>query len=429
MNIKDIHINPNNPRYIKDERYQKLKKSIQEFPKMMKLRPIIIDDTGMILGGNMRYLAMIDLGYKEIPEGWVVKASELTEEERERFKILDNIPFGDWDYDILANEWELEKLQDWGIELPELENIDIESNEIEHIKLADKFIVPPFSILDTRQGYWQERKQAWLSLGIKSEMGRNETLLGFKSLQKKFGSRGGTDVETSIFDPVLCELIYRWFCPESGKILDPFAGGSVRGLVAGYLGYDYTGIELRPEQVEANKKQDICKDKKPIWIVGNSKDIDTLAKGEYDLIFSCPPYYDIEVYSDIEGELSVKSTYQEFIKSYKEIICKCIDMLKKDRFACFVVGDIRDKNGYYRNFVSDTISAFQDSGVSLYNEAILITSIGSLPIRVGRQFGSYRKLGKTHQNVLIFYRGNPKRIKDNYKEIEIVDLENQLTKR
>jgi len=128
MNIKDIYINPNNPRRIRDERYQKLKKSLQEFPKMMKLRPIIVDDKGMILGGNMRYLAMIDLGYREIPEGWVVKASELTEEERERFKIVDNIPFGDWDYDKLANEWDLEELQEWGIELPELEGI-IEPNE------------------------------------------------------------------------------------------------------------------------------------------------------------------------------------------------------------------------------------------------------------------------------------------------------------
>jgi len=117
MNIKDIRINPNNPRYIKDDRYQKLKKNIQEFPKMMKLRPIIIDDNGMILGGNMRYLAIIELGYKEIPEGWVVKANELSEEEKEKFKILDNVPFGDWDYDILANEWDLDLLKDLGVEV------------------------------------------------------------------------------------------------------------------------------------------------------------------------------------------------------------------------------------------------------------------------------------------------------------------------
>jgi len=120
MNINDIKLNLNNPRFIKDERYQKLKKNMQEFPKMMKLRPIIIDDDGMIIGGNMRYLAMKDLGYKDIPEGWVVKASGLTEEERRRFVITDNIPYGDWDYDKLANEWNMEELVDWGIELPEI---------------------------------------------------------------------------------------------------------------------------------------------------------------------------------------------------------------------------------------------------------------------------------------------------------------------
>ena len=111
MKMKDIHINPKNPRYIKDDRYLLLKKNLKEFPKMMKLRPIIIDDSGMILGGNMRYLAMIDLGYKEIPEGWVKKASDLTKEEREKFKILDNVPFGNWDFDILANEWDIDLLK------------------------------------------------------------------------------------------------------------------------------------------------------------------------------------------------------------------------------------------------------------------------------------------------------------------------------
>ena len=148
---------------------------------------------------------------------------------------------------------------------------------------------------------------------------------------------------TSIFDPVLCELVYRWFCPLNGKILDPFAGGSVRGLVAAYLGYDYTGVELRAEQVEANQLQDICKDKKPNWIIGDSKDIDTIAKGEYDLIFSCPPYYDLEVYSYQDGELSAIPDYKDFISVYREIISKCVSMLKDNRFACFVVGDIRER--------------------------------------------------------------------------------------
>lgn len=121
MKINDIHINPKNPRYIKDDRFRLLVKNLKEFPKMMKLRPIIIDDKGMILGGNMRHLAMIELGYKEIPEGWVLVASELTEEERKRFKILDNVPFGNWDYEILANEWDIEDLKDWGVNLDDID--------------------------------------------------------------------------------------------------------------------------------------------------------------------------------------------------------------------------------------------------------------------------------------------------------------------
>jgi len=141
MNINDIKLNPNNPRYIKDDRYQKLKKNMQEFPKMMKLRPIVVDDDGMILGGNMRYLAIKDLKYTEIPEGWVVKASELTEDERRRFTITDNIPYGDWDYDKLANEWDMTELQDWGIELPEIE-IKTEEDEFNVDKAVEEVKEP-----------------------------------------------------------------------------------------------------------------------------------------------------------------------------------------------------------------------------------------------------------------------------------------------
>jgi 16S rRNA G966 N2-methylase RsmD len=431
MKINEIHLNPKNPRFIRDEKYDKLKINLKEFPKMMKLRPIVVDDEGMILGGNMRYRALRELGYKEIPEGWVVKASELTEEEKRRFIITDNLPYGEWDYDILGNDWELEELKDWGMELPEFD-VDgtLEGGNEARIKLTEKFIVPPFSVLDTRQGYWQDRKKAWLDLGIKSEIGRNEKLLGsrlgYEVMEKNDGSIRQQQ-GTSIFNPVLTEIMYKWFCVDNGKILDLFAGGSVRGIVAGYLGYHYTGIELRSEQVEANTIQSnrILKDKQDVeWIVGDSANVKQLVEDKkYDFIFSCPPYYDLEIYSDLEGELSAIGTYEEFIKQYRYIISESVNLLNDNRFACFVVGDIRDKEGNYRNFVSDTISAFQDAGMKLYNEAILITAIGSLAIRIGKQFGSYRKLGKTHQNVLVFYKGDIKSIKQNYQEIKIDNIE------
>ncbi len=226
----------------------------------------------------------------------------------------------------------------------------------------------------------------------------------------------------SIFDPVVCEIAYRWFTPYAGaKILDPFAGGSVRGIVASILGYDYTGVDLREEQISANQMQAkvICKNNYPNWIVGNSINIADIAPGEYDLIFSCPPYYDLEVYSDNPEDISAISTYDGFLEVYSRIIQNSVSMLKQNRFACFVVGDIRDKLGIYRGFVSDTISTFQQAGMVLYNEAILVNAIGSLPVRVGKQFSGYRKLGKCHQNVLVFYKGDVKAIKSEFGTIEI----------
>jgi DNA modification methylase len=228
---------------------------------------------------------------------------------------------------------------------------------------------------------------------------------------------------TSIFDPVLAELIYRWFMPQGGHVLDPFAGGSVRGVVASMLGKKYTGVDLSAAQIEANRKQaeELTPDNQPTWIVGDSKNITTLAPGEYDLVFSCPPYADLEIYSDDPNDLSTMS-YPDFKTAYHEIIYKSVAMLKDNRFACFVVGDVRNERGFYRNFPAHTIDAFQDAGMTLYNEAILVTAVGSLPIRVGRQFDSGRKLGKTHQNVLIFYKGNPKAIRD-FGAVEFGELE------
>lgn len=103
--------------------------------------------------------------------------------------------------------------------------------------------------------------------------------------------------------------------------------------------------------------------------------------------------------------------WPQFIANYKKIITDCALLLKPDRFACFVVGDVRAGNGVYRNFPGLTVEAFKEAGMELYNEAILVTSVGSLPVRINKQFASGRKMGKTHQNVLIFYKGDPSNIR------------------
>lgn len=319
------------------------------------------------------------------------------------------------------------------------------------LSLADRFLVPPFSVLDARQGYWQDRKKAWIKLGIASELGRGNdddaTAGGLtfsnsaqppavyarkNAYEQQIGRRVRWDEfyqahpdaaaqnGTSIFDPVLCELAYRWFCPAHGHILDPFAGGSVRGIVAAMLGRHYTGIDLRPEQVAANEQQaqTFGLNPLPTWRIGDSRRATELAPGAYDFVFSCPPYGDLEVYSDRPEDLSTLA-YADFVAAYRAIIAASVSLLKPDRFACFVVGDFRDpKTGFYRNFVSDTIWAFEDAGAQLYNEAILVTAIGSLAIRAGKQMEKSRKLGKTHQNVLVFSKGDPESAKNVLTSLE-----------
>lgn len=118
MKLSDIKANPDNPRVIKDEAFNRLVQSIKDFPKMMALRPMVVNDNLTVLGGNMRLRALRHLGYKDIPDEWVKRASDLTEEEQKQFIIKDNVSVGDWDWDTLANEWDVQDLKDWGLEMP-----------------------------------------------------------------------------------------------------------------------------------------------------------------------------------------------------------------------------------------------------------------------------------------------------------------------
>ncbi len=292
--------------------------------------------------------------------------------------------------------------------------------------LAEQFMVPPFSTLNARDTAWQDRKKAWLALGIQSELGRDAPAFSSASDQQKADRGAPAQHRTSIFDPVLCELAYRWFCPADGLVLDPFAGGSVRGLVAARLGRQYIGMDLRAEQVQANRAQlDLLHagDPAPAWHVGDSRKIGQhLADVEADFVFSCPPYANLERYSDDPADLSTMD-YPAFVAAYREVISGAVGQIKPDRFACFVVGDVREKRGTgcYRNFVADTIEAFLDAGMQLYNEAILLTALGSLPIRAAKQFSASRKLGKAHQNVLVFVKGDWKRAVAACGDVEVSD--------
>jgi hypothetical protein len=227
---------------------------------------------------------------------------------------------------------------------------------------------------------------------------------------------------TSVFDPVLVELAVRWFSPPGGHVLDPFAGGSARGIVTALLGRSYEGIELRAEQVKANDAQrhiapaatDLT------WTQGDSNVILDAPGRVADLVFSCPPYAYLEKYSDDPADLSTMSA-AEFKRLHRQIIRKAVDRLAPNRFAVWVIGEVRDKGGDGRNLglIRDTIDAFEAAGCGFYNEMILVTPTGSMAVRVGRQFTSSRKIGRTHQHVLVFVKGDGKQAARNCGEVVV----------
>ena len=409
----------NNARTHNDEQVAQIAASIKEFGWT---NPILVDDGRGVIAGHGRLMAARKLGYENVP---TIDLEGLSDAQKRAYILADNklAENAGWDNDLLKIE--LGGLDDEGFDLSLIGFSQIDLNNLLNDQkpkgsLSDKFGAPPFSVLNAREGWWQDRKREWLSLGIESELGRGEELLGFRSLAARFGNRGGTEANTSVFDPVLCELLYQWFSPMGGVVLDPFAGGSVRGVVAAELGREYVGYELRADQINANKRQAsrICSNIVPAWVNADSRGIDK-AKIDADFVFSCPPYADLEKYSDDPKDLSTLE-YKEFLPAYREIIAKACAKLKEGRFACFVVGEVRDQGGNYRNFVSDTIDAFLSAGLSYYNEIILVTAVGSLPVRSGRVFEASRKIGKTHQNVLVFVKGDGKEATLNLGPVQAV---------
>ena len=262
--------------------------------------------------------------------------------------------------------------------------------------------ITPFSILDTRTQQWKTRKTWWVNTHrINSELGRENT-----ESKTMFWE---TDSNVSIFDPVLSELMYTWFTPKDGKILDPFAGGSVRGIVAEELGFNYTGIDISEGQIKANNLQS----DKPNWIVGDSRKVIPTLNDEYDFIFTCPPYHDLEVYSDNPSDIS-NMPYNQFLTSLNSILTHSVSKLKDNRFVAIVVSEIREasttrnyKIGKYKRFVPSVIEMCVEMGLSFYNDMILYNSQHQASRVAKTYFDRNRKIASVHQNILIFVKGNP----------------------
>lgn len=423
LNIDDLIPYENNAKEHPKEQIEQIKKSIIEFNNN---DPIAIDENNVIIEGHGRHEALKQLGYEQVE---CIRLSHLNEEQKKAYRLIHNKLTMNSDYDFNLLEQELMNIQDidtleFDFDMSFLNEDEEEIKEEASKKLTDEFLIPPISVFDTRQGYWQDRKRAWKSLGISSDVGRDEALLGqgLKQLAEKQGSK--TLTGTSIFDPVLCEVMYKWFNVHEGSIFDCFAGGSVRGIVAEKLGYKYTGIDLRKEQIEANILNAQEMGLNPTWICDDSLNADLYVEDDsVDLLFSCPPYADLEVYSDDERDIS-NMDYEQFKEVYRKIIDISCRKVKNDRFAIFVVGDVRDKKGYYRNFIDYTKECFNKNGFMTYNEIILLEQLGTIPLRARYVFKK-RKVAKAHQNILIFYKGDINNIPCNYSNIEVGELDTQ----
>ena len=433
MNVKNIKTEElipydNNPRFNAGA-VDKVAESIKEFGFKV---PIIVDSKNVIVTGHTRLMAANKLGMEEVP---VIVADDLTDGQIKAFRIADNrvAEFSEWDFEKLEVELAGLADSDFNLDALDFDFDDVENDdddvtdgaydEVDSGSLMRRFVIPPFSVLDTRQGYWRQRRNSWLAItGNLSETrdgeyGRVSTTGSGENLY------GNINSGTSNFDPVLAEIMLKWFNVPGGKVLDPFGGEQTKGIVSGELGYEYNGMEIRQEQVDLNSRLTEKYDGVDYY-TGDSNNISkVITDRDFDFCFTSPPYYDLEVYS--KDDMSALGTYEEFMQQYKNIFQQCYDMLKENRFLVVKVAEIRDKNtGEYRNFVGDNITIMKEVGFKYYNEITLVNAIGTAPIRANNSMRN-RKIVKVHQNVLVFYKGDIDKIQDDFPA-EAYDEDDEL---
>ena len=441
LSLKELKPYERNPRK-NDRAVDGVAESIKQFGFK---QPIVIDKDNVIVAGHTRYKAAKKLKLATVP---VVRADDLTEEQVKAYRILDNklSEYSYWDFDLLNVEladldydFEPFNVEFSAHDVMEERTEPDEDDEEQVVRftdatngsLSEDYIIPPLSVLNTRSAGWMKRAAMWQKI-LRSGEGRKMNLLGGGGLLGLSLAAGQNLTGTSVFDPVLCEILYKWFCPPGGRVLDPFAGGSVRGVISGYLKRPYLGVDLSQTQIESNEKtheqfQEALVSAgvdyvAPEWICDDARNIAQIVegRGKFDYLISCPPYYDLEIYSDDPKDLS-NASWDDFLRDYRQIYADAVAALDDDTFASIVIGEVRDtksKNRSYRNLVGETVLALQDAGMEYYNELILVNNVATAALRVRKQFATMRKTVKVHQNVLVFVKGSAKKATEKLGDVE-----------
>lgn len=421
MSVESVKPYVNNPRN-NDGGVDAVANSIKEFGWQ---QPIVVDKDNIIIVGHTRLLAAKKLKLKQVP---VVVADSLTPEQVKAYRLADNKTneLTDWDEDLLDEE--LTSIIDLDMTDFGFTPFDLDGQQKPEKKpnqLNNDFVVPPFSVIDLGAKTVLDRKRLWTNIIKDRGIERDATVYANSFKEAKGYQNNYSMPEVSIMNPVVCEIINRWFLPNDGNkcnTFDCFAGDTEFGFVSSYLGNHFTGIELRQKQADFNQSRVDDYKLDAHYICDDGQKVGQhLDEESQDLLFSCPPYFDLEKYSDNPNDASNQDTYEDFIKILDNAFsaaCKC---LKNNRFACIVVGNIRDKNGFYYSFVDDIVKIFKNSGLHFYNDIILKTPNGTAPFRA-RNTMKYRKVVKTHQNLLVFYKGDDfKNLADEYSPIEGLD--------
>lgn len=429
---------------------------------------------GWILVGNHRWKSFVEKGAAEIPVLWV----ECDEERAKKILLSDNRSSDRGSYDVKALTDLLVELK--GADGQNLKGTGYDSTALDSLladlalpteghpddrskvgKLSAEFIAPPISILDRRSGRIRERRNQWLSLGLSGQLGREDDITYAQSVQgpqvyalrnamreaigrdptwpeviEKAKERGiWVAPTTSVFDPAILELMVSWYSRPGDRVLDPFAGGAVCGVVSSVLGRSFTGVEVREEQVKANVDQWKAlapklkgarkRMKAPEWLVGDTLDLAAAVDDrKFDFVVSSPPYGDLEVYSEDPRDLSNLKA-QEFDRAYEKAVRNVVSALEDDRFVAWIVGEVRQKRkpGWYRGFLSKTIAAFEKAGAGFYAEFTVLDPIMTAIMRGSRQFRATRKPAKSHQQIYIFVKGDPEKAVERLGDVRVSEIE------
>ena len=434
LNIEDIRDDPTNPNVLTLEQQRGLEKSMMDFGR---LKYIVVDQDNRVIDGTHRLEVEKAVGTKRIQ---VIQVNVKDEAERKLMRETLNLLHGTYDrtkqseellylfenkrLDELAELLGKSNLEDFRQTISRNQAIDIlnlnddpENKSSLTGALSQKYGLPPFTVLDATSQRWRERKNKWLEFGLASHQGRDHV----KYFNNKLLNYSLPTV--SVYDPVLCEIMYRWFTPKQhSKVLDPFAGGTTRGVIASFLGHEYISVDLSQKQIDANEEQyEKLKHRmprnhiKPQWLQGDSLELTNIIKDSndsFDMLQTSPPYFLQEQYSKDEKDLNMIKSFDEFLDKYLKIIDESCKLLKQNgSFVVWNTTNTRDKNtGEVTNIIYEITNRFRKHGFMLLNDIILLRAIGSLQMMAPMHFKNKRYLGQRHENVMVYFRGRREEI-------------------